>query len=177
VHNRRSLGEFLERETMSAARNSRPIAVLLLDVDYFKQVNDRFGHPAGDAVLRALGERFRENARAEDLVARYGGEEFALALPETDLHRATVVGERCRRAVAQQPFRVDGQSIAVTVSVGAAAIEPRQTRTVEELLQEADERMYEGKRAGRNRVVPTPPEFPEHCVNTPAPCATREFQI
>jgi two-component system cell cycle response regulator len=178
AHNRRSLGEFLAREVDRAARHSRPIAVLLLDADHFKQVNDRFGHPTGDAVLRGIAERFRSAARAEDLVARYGGEEFAVAMPETGLAGAVEAAERFRRGVGAEPFIAEGHSIAVTVSVGAAAIEAGETRTVDELLQQADERMYKAKRAGRNRVIPAPSETPIHSVTTPPPLgATREIQL
>ena len=181
IHNRRSLNEFLEREVEYAVRLSRPIAVLLLDADHFKSVNDRHGHLMGDAVLRGLAERLRRRARAEDLVARYGGEEFAVALPETDLAMALVIGERFRAAVAEEAIVAEGIAIGVTVSVGVAALAVGESQTANELLRVADERMYEAKRAGRNRVVPVPPR--EHapvaaCVDTPAPIgATREFQL
>ena len=124
LHNRRSLADFLEREMDRAVRYSRPFAVLLLDADHFKHVNDRHGHPGGDAVLRGLASRLRDLARAEDLVARYGGEEFAIALPETDLAGAVLAGDRYRRAVAISPFDYDGRSIELTVSVGVAAFAP-----------------------------------------------------
>ncbi len=181
VHNRRSLNEFLEREVGCAVRLSRPIAVLLLDADHFKLVNDRHGHPVGDAVLRGLAERLRQRARAEDLVARYGGEEFAVVLPETDLAMALVIGERFRVAVAEEAIFADGIAIGVTVSVGVAALAAGESRTTNELLQVADERLYEAKRAGRNRVIPVPPRelapF-SACVETPPPIgATREFQL
>lgn len=157
AHNRRSLAEYLDREIERAGRHSRPIAVLMIDVDHFRQVNDRFGHPGGDLVLRELAARLRELARHEDLICRYGGEEFAVALPETDLPGAVIAAERYRRAVAGKFFNVEGDSFAVTVSVGAAAIHPGESRTASELLKQADAQMYEAKRSGRNRVGPALP--------------------
>ena len=166
VHNRRSFGEFLERAVEAARRNSRPLAVLLIDADHFKLVNDRHGHLVGDAVLRGLAERLRQRARADDLVARYGGEEFAVALPDTDLAAGLLAGERVRSAVAASPVMVEGMPIGVTVSVGVAALAAGEARTANDLLQVADERLYEAKRAGRDCVIPMPPSG-----------ATREFQL
>jgi diguanylate cyclase (GGDEF)-like protein len=181
VHNRRSLGEFLDREVDRAVRHSRPIAVVLIDVDFFKQVNDRHGHPGGDAVLREVADRLRRKARAEDLVSRYGGEEFAVAMPETTLAAAIAVAERFRGAIAESPFRFGTASFCLTVSIGAAAIEPGETKTADKLLNIADARMYEAKRAGRNRVIPAPSADGQELTsldNTPAPIgATLEIQL
>src|SRR5207248_1105986 len=125
--------------------------------------------------------RLRRNARAEDLVARYGGEEFAVAMPETDLAGAALAGERFRRVIADEPFATDAGSIAVTVSVGAAARTVADSRSANELLQMADEHLYEAKRSGRNRVIPAPPtEVFQLSVSdaTPAPAGTtREYQL
>jgi two-component system, cell cycle response regulator len=178
VHNRRSLGEFLERELERAVRYSRSLAVLLIDADHFKQVNDRHGHAGGDAVLRGLAARLRNLARADDLVARYGGEEFAIALPETDLAAAVLTGDRYRRAVAAAPFDFESYAINLTVSVGVAAFEPGVPAV--DLLQQADARLYEAKRTGRNRIVPVPMAEPALAATTetPAPLgATREIQL
>jgi diguanylate cyclase (GGDEF)-like protein len=181
AHNRRSLAEYLDREIERAGRHSRPIAVLMIDVDHFRQVNERHGHPGGDLVLRELAARLRNLARLEDLVCRYGGEEFAVALPETDLPGASVAGERYRRAVAGNFFIVDDESFAVTVSVGAAAIHPGETKSASELLKTADARMYDAKRAGRNRVCPVLPGGLDHIpeiVDTPTMGGqTREIQL
>lgn len=176
VHNRRSLSEFLERELDRAARYIRPFAVILLDADHFKQVNDRHGHLGGDEVLKGLATRLRNLARAEDLVARYGGEEFAIALPETDLSDAVVAADRYRRAVAVSPFDFNGTGIELTVSVGAAAFEPGVPGG--DLLQTADGRLYEAKRGGRNRVVPAPQIDLSAANETPAPLGiTREIEL
>ena len=157
VHNRRSLDEFLGREVERAVRRASSIAVLIIDADNFKQVNDRHGHPAGDDVLRGLATRLRHLARAEDLVARYGGEEFAIVLLDTDLDGAARAGERFRNAVSDSPFECDGGlAVELTASVGAAALEIGERKSVEQLLQSADERLYLAKRGGRNRVEPAP---------------------
>jgi diguanylate cyclase (GGDEF)-like protein len=176
AHNRRSLAEFLERELDRAARYSRPFAVILIDADHFKQVNDNHGHLGGDAVLKGLAVRLRNVARAEGMVARYGGEEFAIALPETDLAGAVVAADRFRRAVAVAPFEFNGTGIALTVSIGAAAFAPGVPGG--DLLQTADGRLYEAKRGGRNRVVPAAEPYHSATTETPAPNgATREIEL
>jgi len=176
IHNRRSLADFLERELDRATRYARPFAVILIDADHFKQVNDRHGHAAGDAALKGIATRLRSLARSEDLVARYGGEEFALAMPETDLAKATLAADRFRRAMSVAPFEYDGLSIHLTVSVGVAAFEPGKSNA--DVLQTADGRLYEAKRAGRNRVVPAADSSLSATIDTPAPTgATREIQL
>jgi len=176
VHNRRSMAVFLERELDRAARYVRPFAVILIDADHFKLVNDRHGHLGGDEVLKGLAARLRNLARAEDLVARYGGEEFAIALPETDLAAAVVAADRFRRAVAVSPFDFNGTGIDLTVSIGVAAFEPGAPSG--DLLQTADGRLYEAKRGGRNRVVPAPDSNLSASTETPAPIGvTREIEL
>ena len=127
-----------------------------------------------------IWRRILEGVRSSDFVARYGGEEFAVALPDTDLAGGLLAGERFRSAVAASPVNVEGMLIGVTVSVGVAAFPAGKARTVNELLQVADERLYDAKRAGRDCVIPTPPLAPRlsSCVETPPPSgATREFQL
>jgi diguanylate cyclase (GGDEF)-like protein len=178
AHNRRSLSEFLERELDRASRYQRDFALLLIDADHFKAINDQHGHPGGDVVLRGLANRLRGLARAEDLVARYGGEEFAIALPETDLDGAVRAGERYRQAVARAPFEFEGANIRLTVSIGVAAFDPAVSSG--DLLQQADASLYQAKHLGRNRVVPAPPPEPEASATTetPAPIGTtREMQV
>ncbi len=157
VHNRRYLMEFLDREVERAGRHGRPLSVLLFDIDHFKAVNDRLGHLAGDMTLKELVGRLKPQTRREELLARYGGEELAVVLPETDLAGAARCAERLRRVVADRPFEFEGESYAVTVSVGVAAIPVDERVSPEDLLKTADDRLYEAKRAGRNRVIPTPP--------------------
>ncbi len=154
LHNRRYLNEWLYRELDRCATGTRPLSVLLLDIDHFKNVNDRFGHLAGDATLRGLAEQLVSHTRKDELLARYGGEEFALVMPETDLERGVACGERLRRAVAETPFELDGQAYPLTVSIGVGTIAAGTRVTPEELLKLADGRLYEAKRTGRNRVAP-----------------------
>jgi diguanylate cyclase (GGDEF)-like protein len=180
VHNRRSLGEFLDRELERAHTELAPLAVLLIDADHFKQINDRHRHAGGDAVLRGLADRLRRVARANDLVARYGGEEFAVVMPGTDLASAVLGAERIRAAVNLAPFEFNGIPIPLTVSIGVAAIASGEDRTGAGLLQATDERLYEAKAAGRNCVRPAPPALANlsALINTPGPVgATREVRL
>jgi two-component system cell cycle response regulator len=129
-------------------------ALLLFDIDHFKQVNDTYGHAAGDQVLRELANRAMNSVRSVDLVARLGGEEFVVVMPETDSIVATAVAERLRLTVAREPFIVGAGSVkvAVTISIGVtAAAEGGDCR--ERLLKRADDALYDAKSAGRNRIV------------------------
>lgn len=142
--NRRLLRQRLEEETMRSARSGRPFALLMVDLDHFKEVNDRHGHQVGDSVLRECAATLRECLRGSDVVARYGGEEFCVLLPDTSARGARLVAERLRQAVA-------GLSAPVpTVSVGVATSE--QGGSAEDLIRHADEALYQAKSAGRNRV-------------------------
>jgi diguanylate cyclase (GGDEF)-like protein len=152
LHNRRYLTDFLERELARARRHARPLSVLLFDIDKFKAINDTHGHLAGDHVLRELAARLKPTVRREDLLARYGGEEFALVLVEADHKQAVGTGERIRRAVETRPFEFDGETLNVTVSIGAATAADEH-HTPDDLLQAADAKMYQAKRTGRNKVV------------------------
>jgi len=149
-------GHFLlvgQRLFETARRYGQPLSALMMDVDRFKQVNDRYGHALGDQVLREMAERTQSCLRAADLLGRYGGEEFALLLPMTqELAAHSMLAERIRRAVSQQPIETPAGPITMTVSIGVAALTP-QTPTLEQLLMQADARMYEAKDAGRNRVA------------------------
>src|SRR5205823_4926992 len=121
VHNRRYLIEFLGRELARSARYQRPVALVLIDVDRFKAINDQFGHLAGDATLRELAALLRPSARPGDLLARYGGEEFALALVETSLDTAVAAAEDIRRRVLGHTFRYNDKTYTLTVSLGVAS--------------------------------------------------------
>jgi diguanylate cyclase (GGDEF)-like protein len=156
VHNHRYLLEFLEREAARSLRHQRPLAVLLFDIDYFKSINDRYGHLCGDYALRELAVLVKENVRREELFARYGGEEFAVVLPETSPQQATEAAERLRALVEAHEFRFDDQTFQITISVGGATIsgaEPEEELTPHELIRRADDCLYRAKREGRNRVV------------------------
>jgi diguanylate cyclase (GGDEF)-like protein len=148
--NRRAFDEALDREVARAERAGAPLAVLALDLDRFKAVNDRWGHAAGDAALVAAAARARGALREGDLLARVGGEELAALLPGAGLEAAREAGERVRAAIASAPVQADGASFAVTVSVGVAALAPGERGAA--LLARADERLYAAKRGGRDRV-------------------------
>jgi two-component system cell cycle response regulator len=153
IHNRRYLTEFLDREVARSVRHARPLSVLLFDIDRFKSVNDSFGHLCGDFVLRELTGCVRGSVRREDLFARYGGEEFALVLVETGRDEAVHVAERLRESVAAHQFRFESTPLRLTVSVGVATTNGDPALTPAALLKLADERLYEAKRTGRNRVM------------------------
>jgi len=153
IHNRRYLLEFLGRELSFSSRYFRPLAFLLLDIDQFKLINDRFSHLCGDFTLREVADRLRNEVRKEDLLARFGGEEFAVVLPETSREQALVIAERFRQRIGSQPFHFEDQTFSVTVSVGVSATTGNEWVTSAELIQQTDEKLYHAKQAGRNRVV------------------------
>jgi two-component system, cell cycle response regulator len=153
VYNRRYLTEFLEREVTRTVRHERSLAVILLDIDHFKSVNDTLGHLAGDMALRELCARVRGVVRQDELLARYGGEEFAIVLPEANAATARATAERIRLLVEQQPFAFNDHRYPLTISVGVAVIPEGESPTVTALLNQADKNLYRAKQAGRNRVV------------------------
>ncbi|MGL4608417.1 MAG: diguanylate cyclase [Trueperaceae bacterium] len=148
--NRRHLFELGERELKRHQRLHHPLAVVMLDIDYFKRVNDHYGHAVGDEVLRLLCERVTMQTREIDILGRYGGEEFALLLPETELREALEIAERLRRT-ALETFHVAELELSISISLGVAAAQG--DTSLSHLLQRADAALYEAKRAGRNRVV------------------------
>jgi diguanylate cyclase (GGDEF)-like protein/PAS domain S-box-containing protein len=153
LYNRRGLFLWGEREIERAFRFERPLAAVMFDIDHFKQVNDQYGHPVGDRVLRALGECCREHLRAVDIVGRYGGEEFAIILPEADLVSATQIAERLRESIARVCVLDAGHNpICVTASLGVAVL-TSQVKNLATLLDQADQAQYRAKQAGRNRVA------------------------
>jgi diguanylate cyclase (GGDEF)-like protein len=147
--NRRYLMDFLSREISRCRRHARPLSLLLFDIDHFKQVNDRFGHAAGDQVLREIVEVARQGVRREECLARYGGDEFAVVMPETELAGARIVAERTRGRVEQHAFASSGRSIPVTISVGVIQL-ASDMNDAEAMLASADAQLYAAKSAGRN---------------------------
>ena len=137
-----------------ALEQAQPAAVLVLDIDHFKAINDTFGHDCGDEVLREFAVRLATNVRAVDLPCRFGGEEFVVIMPETGVEDAHRIAERIRGHVAGSPFRVlDGrEALQVTISIGVAATSGAGD-TAEALLKRADEALYDAKQGGRNRVI------------------------
>jgi diguanylate cyclase (GGDEF)-like protein len=150
IHNKRYLSEALDREIIRARRHSRDLAVVMFDIDYFKRINDDCGHLAGDYVLRELADVVQSRIRRDEVFARYGGEEFVIVLPETQLEGAVTLAETLRKRVAEHVFVFQGEKIAVTVSVGCAAVQTEDTAT--DIIARADAKLYEAKRSGRNKV-------------------------
>jgi diguanylate cyclase (GGDEF)-like protein len=156
VLNRRAAMEQLRLEIERVARTGQDLAVILIDVDKFKAINDTHGHAAGDAVLRSVAAVLRAGVRGVDVVARYGGEEFLVVLPQTDAFGALKMAERLRKSLAKQDVRIENGSILrVTASFGVAALAGA-AETDEQLLRRADQGLYAAKEAGRNRVVLAP---------------------
>ena len=152
IANKRQLDDFLEKELARARRHDRPLTVLMLDIDHFKQVNDVHGHLTGDVVLRDLAAQVKVRIRRDELFARYGGEEFAIVLPETDLQQGIEFGEAVRAMIQGNTTVFEGQALHVTVSIGVAQFNREQHKTPAELLAAADKHLYAAKSAGRNRV-------------------------
>ncbi|GLQ57508.1 PleD family two-component system response regulator [Devosia nitrariae] len=153
LYNRRYFDRHLAVMLGKAQAQDRELAVMLLDIDHFKSVNDTHGHDAGDAVLKEFAQRLRRNIRGVDLACRFGGEEFVVLMPDTDHRQAEAVAERVRNAMAERPFEVGTVlELTLTVSVGVSLNE-HDHDTPETLLKRADIALYRAKREGRNRVV------------------------
>ncbi|TVR51832.1 MAG: GGDEF domain-containing protein [Gemmatimonadales bacterium] len=158
VHNRRFFDEMLRHEALRAARNGLPVSLLFVDLDHFKNVNDKHGHIFGDEVLAAVGRALRQAVRRSDLVARFGGEEFVVLALETDERGLGTLGERIRRSVEELALEAEGEPVPITVSVGAASLTrgASEERDLDRLLESADKAMYRSKEGGRNRVTVLP---------------------
>lgn len=152
ICNRRAIEDLGARAMAAARRHGMPLAMMIIDVDHFKRINDEFGHAAGDEALIETVRRIRDSLRAEDLVGRLGGEEFVAVLPNTDGQSALAAAERTRAAFACAPMPVGGGEPLVTVSVGVAVLAPEDSQ-FSHLLRRADRAMYAAKAAGRDRVM------------------------
>lgn len=154
LKNRRYLEKVMEGEWLRCKRYQHEFAVVMMDVDYFKQVNDRYGHPAGDACLKQVAEQISRSVRwPTDQVVRYGGEEFCMILPETSGEEALIVAERIREQVQAGPIVTATETFSVTMSLGVCAGIPRDELSADTMLQLADMALYESKQGGRNRVT------------------------
>lgn len=152
LYNRRHFEDNLEREFLRAVRYDNHLSFAMIDIDYFKQVNDTYGHSAGDYVLKEVAYLISQTFRKTDMVFRYGGEEFAVIITETPLSKAVVPLERLRKTVEENNFTYNGQKIDITISIGASEVN-EQTNTVHQLFELADKALYKAKESGRNRVV------------------------
>lgn len=153
--NRSRIKVFFEREKSRAAREQQPLSLLVMDLDYFKSVNDRFGHEAGDRALVFFADLLRQRLRATDLAGRLGGEEFGVILVNTATNTAVQVAEGLRQALEQADLQHDGQPVPLSMSVGVAELGV-DGNNLQDLLAAADQRLYEAKDKGRNQVVPPP---------------------
>jgi len=153
VRNKRYLLETLERELSRSRRHERPLSLVMFDLDHFKEVNDEFGHLTGDDLLREVCRRVNSTVRLEEVFARFGGEEFAIVLPEVRGPEAVRFGERVRSLVGDSPFELPAATVPITISVGIASTEGDEILTVADFMRRADEKLYEAKRGGRNRLA------------------------
>lgn len=151
IHNKRYLYEALERELIRARRHERPLCAVMFDIDFFKRINDQFGHLAGDHVLREVAKVIQGRIRRDEVFARYGGEEFVIVLPETALDGAGALAENLRERIAEHGFVFQGERIPVTISIGCSQL-VQADKAATDLIQRADEKLYEAKRSGRNKV-------------------------
>ena len=150
LNNRRQFEVRLKQEIATTKRQKNPLCAMMIDIDFFKKVNDTYGHASGDTVLRTVASIIKEHLRESDIPSRYGGEEFAVLLPYTHIDEAQIVGERLRKAVENTPVPIDKKNINVTISMGLAEFNPEETG--EKLFERADKALYEAKESGRNRV-------------------------
>ncbi len=153
LYNRRHLFELAETELARTRRYRRNLAAIMLDIDHFKMVNDRFGHLAGDKVLEAVAGRVHAAIRDVDILGRYGGEEFAILMPDTTLAGGVQLAERLRLAIASEQFETGKEAVTVTVSLGVTGYAGLEAISIDTLLDRADQALYRAKDGGRNRVA------------------------
>ncbi len=151
--NKRSFIDILSRDFQRAVHRKSPLSLILLDIDFFKSVNDTHGHLAGDEVLREVGRRISSVTACHDVFARYGGEEFAILMSETAIDNAYEIAQRCRLAIAERPFETSVGPLPVTISAGISEVQLLASiESSDQLIQAADLKLYEAKHGGRNRV-------------------------
>jgi len=153
IHNKRYLIEQLDRELSRATRHGRPLSMVICDIDYFKLVNDEYGHLAGDYVLKEVAQLAKSRIRPDDVIARYGGEELAIILPETDLAGGVRIADELRKMIDDESFVFEDEYIDLTISCGVAQLEPNWR--AHDFVRAADTQLYEAKHAGRNCVRPS----------------------
>ena len=153
LYNRWYVMEKIESEMNRSLRHGSPVALLMLDIDHFKRINDSFGHAAGDSVLKSFGQVLRESCRVYDVPGRYGGEEFCIVLPETRIGSTTAVAERIRQRLADSRFDVGADRVSITASIGIAGMDENDgVVSSAALIERADRALYSAKHNGRNRV-------------------------
>lgn len=145
--------ERLAEEIKRAERMNNPLTLLMADLDHFKEINDTYGHPQGDIILKGTANLIHQNIRSFDIPSRYGGEEFAIILADTDITAAEHIAERLRKRVDEAVYKINSDEIRITISIGIAQFDPEIDMTSKDLIKRADEALYAAKDRGRNRVV------------------------
>ena len=152
LHNHRYFQDELARSFENSQRYGRPLSLAMIDIDFFKKINDTYGHAAGDDVLKVVARLYRDSVRSTDLVARYGGEEFAVMMPETELDDAMIFAEKIRALIEATPMQTQAGELRATVSIGVASVPHSAIHNSKELIVAADKALYRAKRGGRNQV-------------------------
>jgi diguanylate cyclase (GGDEF)-like protein len=152
LYNHRYFQDELARAFEESQRYQRPLSLSIIDIDFFKKINDTYGHAVGDEVLKDVSKIFQQSIRATDLAARYGGEEFTVMMPETELDDALTFAEKIRTIVESTPFPTSAGPIRATVSVGVAAVPHTRIHAAKEMIVAADKALYRAKKNGRNQV-------------------------
>ena len=150
IYNRSFIIHMAEIESERAIRYKRPLSIALIDIDDFKKINDEYGHNTGDGVLIEIAKRIKAAARNTDMCGRYAGDEFLVLLPETPLSKTHFLGARILKGANETPFEINGKIIDVTISVGVATIEIDKKSSIHEIINKADEMLYEAKGQGKN---------------------------
>jgi diguanylate cyclase len=149
--NRQGFDQRLKEELMRSIRYRQPLSIALIDIDFFKRINDEFGHLAGDKVLKILAKEMKSQVRQSDYLARFGGEEFVLILPQTDAIQAELALEKMRLHISQCPFNFQGNPVQITISTGIAQHDGEEPSDL--MVHRADKALYQSKEAGRNRTT------------------------
>lgn len=153
IYNYRFLSKQLDIEIRRAKRYSKPLCACLIDIDFFKQINDQYGHPGGDTSLRAVAEILKKNVRSVDFVGRYAGDEFLIIFPDTEIEDAIRLCERVLKDMNEKPIRIGSQEVQLSLSIGLASYDEKLRSTPEKLVEAADRCLYSAKEEGRNRVI------------------------
>ncbi|MBY0372191.1 GGDEF domain-containing protein, partial [bacterium] len=153
LYNKKFFLDALPKEMSFARRSNEPLSLLILDIDFFKKINDTYGHQAGDTVLKMVGAHLAKHVRLENVASRYGGEEFAVILRNCSTELAHTVAERLRTSLEKETVSLAQAKITVTMSIGVATLQDDNYKTIEEFIEAADSRLYQAKQNGRNRTV------------------------
>ena len=153
LYNKKYFVDVLSKDFSYSRRNKAPLSLLMMDIDFFKKINDTYGHPAGDYVLKTVGQFLAKQIRMENIACRFGGEEFSIILRNVGADLAFSIAERIRMGIEKEKLEFKGKNIPVTISIGIATLDSENFDTFEDLIQAADENLYEAKDGGRNRTI------------------------